>query len=158
MSSHDMCAHIYTTTFSFVVAFLYQQNLNHTICRRTNLNSLGCFYSKKKLTWQSCSWTFLYYIKDHHIIQIFDRKDLAQQQRVSWNFIYMTLYLYYYIYLWSGSRFLVSWGTIFGWNSLNLNPKEQPGPIAEQSNLLDRGRGDPSLNPGEGCYGEFELS
>ena len=89
-------------TFSFVVAFLYQQNLNHTICRRTNLNSLGCFYSKKKLTWQSCSWTFLYYIKDHHIIQIFDRKDLAQQQRVSWNFIYMTLYLYYYIYLWLG--------------------------------------------------------
>ena len=34
----------------------------------------------------------------------------------------------------------------------------KPGPIAERSNLLDRGRGDPSLNPGEGCYGEFKLS
>ena len=34
----------------------------------------------------------------------------------------------------------------------------KPGPIAEQSNSLDHGRGDPSLNPGEGCYGEFELS
>ena len=33
----------------------------------------------------------------------------------------------------------------------------KPGPIAERSNLLDHGRGDPSSNPGEGCHGEFEL-
>ena len=36
------------------------------------------------------------------------------------------------------------------------NEMFKPGPIAEQSNSLDHGRGDPSLNPGEGCYGEFE--
>ena len=29
-----------------------------------------------------------------------------------------------------------------------------PGPIAERSNSLDRGRGDPSSNPGEGSYGD----
>ena len=104
-SSHEIGFETYFSwklfvTFSFVVAFLYQQNLNHTICQGTTLNRLGCFRSKKNFTWQSCSWTFLYYNKDHHIIQTFDRNDLAQQQRVSWNFIYMTLYLYYYIYLW----------------------------------------------------------
>ena len=32
------------------------------------------------------------------------------------------------------------------------------GPIAERSNSLDRGQGDPSSNPGEGCYGDGELS
>ena len=33
----------------------------------------------------------------------------------------------------------------------------KPGPIAKWSNSLDRGRGDPGSNPGEGCHGEFEL-
>ena len=41
-------------------------------------------------------------------------------------------------------------------NGYNLRIKE--GPIAEQSNLLNSGWGDPSLNPGEGCYGDGELS
>ena len=33
-----------------------------------------------------------------------------------------------------------------------------PGPIAERSNSLDRGRGNLSLNPGEGYYGGLEQS
>ena len=40
----------------------------------------------------------------------------------------------------------------------NDNIAGKPGPIAERSNSLDHGWGDPSLNPGEGCYGELELS
>ena len=41
---------------------------------------------------------------------------------------------------------------------MNTKDSNKMGPIAEQSNWLDRGRGDPSLNPGKGYYGNGELS
>ena len=34
----------------------------------------------------------------------------------------------------------------------------EAGPIAKQSNSLVRGRGNPSSNPGEGCYGDGEQN
>ena len=36
--------------------------------------------------------------------------------------------------------------------------QNEAGPIAERSNSLDRGRGDPSSNPGEGCYWDGERN
>ena len=43
--------------------------------------------------------------------------------------------------------------------SVRVNNAEliHPGPIAERSNSLDRGRGDQSSNPGGGCHGEVRT-
>ena len=37
---------------------------------------------------------------------------------------------------------------------ISFKSRHIAGPIAERSNSLDRGQGDPSSNPGEGSYGD----